>query len=71
MAILARISETFYNTVFRKNAVFLTSVFAGAFLFEIGFDTATNKLWDSWNRGRQWKDIKHRYMTAGEDEEEE
>ncbi|EXJ90873.1 ubiquinol-cytochrome c reductase subunit 9 [Capronia coronata CBS 617.96] len=70
MPALARISETVFNTVFRRNAVFLTAVFTGAFFFEIGFDTATNRLWDSWNQGRQWKDIKHRYMTANEDEEE-
>lgn len=26
------------------------------------FDQATDKLWDNMNKGRQWKDIRHRYV---------
>ncbi|CAG8899324.1 unnamed protein product [Penicillium egyptiacum] len=33
------------------------------------FDITSNKVWDSWNHGRQWKDIKHRYMVKEEEEE--
>ncbi|KIV91955.1 hypothetical protein PV10_06441 [Exophiala mesophila] len=69
MAVGARIASGFFNGIFRKNAVFLTTVFAGAFAFEMAFDTTTDALWDSWNKGRQWKDIKHKYMTVAEDEE--
>ncbi|KAJ6096588.1 UQCRX like ubiquinol-cytochrome C reductase family protein [Penicillium sp. IBT 16267x] len=54
-----------------QNAVYLTAIFAGAFAFEIGFDTASNKIWDSWNAGRQWKDIKPRYLTAAAEEDDE
>jgi len=53
----------------RKNATYLTVIFLGAFTFELGFEGATNGLWDSWNKGRQWKDIKHRYMQQEEEEE--
>ncbi|GFF22646.1 ubiquinol cytochrome-c reductase subunit 9, putative [Aspergillus udagawae] len=54
----------------RRNAVYLTTIFAGAFAFEMAFDTASNKIWDTMNRGRQWKDIKYRYMNKEEEEEE-
>ncbi|RLL96361.1 hypothetical protein CFD26_104864 [Aspergillus turcosus] len=53
-----------------RNAVYLTAIFASAFAFEMAFDTTTNKIWDAMNRGRQWKDIKHRYINKGEEEED-
>ncbi|KAJ5923620.1 ubiquinol-cytochrome C reductase [Penicillium verhagenii] len=60
-----------FRTLFRKNAVYLTAIFAGAFAFELSFDTASNKIWDSWNAGRQWKDIKPRYLVAAEEEDDD
>ncbi|THC97743.1 hypothetical protein EYZ11_002790 [Aspergillus tanneri] len=56
--------------VIRRNAVFLTTIFASAFAFEIAFDSASNKVWDSLNRGRQWKDIKHRYIVKEEEDDD-
>jgi len=36
----------------RKNTgVYVTSIFAGAFAFSIGFDVGVTNFWDSWNRG--------------------
>ncbi|GLA92522.1 hypothetical protein AtubIFM57143_008049 [Aspergillus tubingensis] len=55
----------------RRNAVYLTTIFASAFAFELTFDTASNKVWDSFNRGRQWKDIKHQYLNKADDEDDE
>ncbi|KAN0077561.1 UQCRX/QCR9 like ubiquinol-cytochrome C reductase, partial [Elaphomyces granulatus] len=60
-----------FRTFFRRNAVFLTTVFAGAFAFEIAFDTVSSRIWDSINRGRQWKDIRHRYIQKADEEDEE
>ncbi|KAJ7228896.1 cytochrome b-c1 complex subunit 9 [Mycena pura] len=60
------ISTTLYNTVFRRNSVFVTTVFAGAFAFGIGFDTAVTTFYDRWNRGKQWKDIRHKYAESEE-----
>jgi len=31
--------------------VFVTSIFAGAFAFSVGFDVAVNSFWDRWNQG--------------------
>ncbi|KIW63251.1 hypothetical protein PV04_10113 [Phialophora macrospora] len=69
MPISAQISRGLFNGLIRKNATYLTVIFLGAFSFELGFEGATNALWDNWNKGRQWKDIKHRYMQQEEEEE--
>ncbi|CAI7631888.1 unnamed protein product [Penicillium discolor] len=68
-----------FRTFIRKNTVLLTTAFAGAFAFELtlttqcqnsAFDITSNKVWDSWNQGRQWKDIKHRYIVKEEEDDE-
>ncbi|KAH7410227.1 ubiquinol-cytochrome c reductase complex 7.3 kda protein-like protein [Phaeosphaeria sp. MPI-PUGE-AT-0046c] len=33
------------------------------------YDTGSEKIWNSVNKGRQWKDIKHRFMEQPEDDE--
>ncbi|KAI1083289.1 cytochrome b-c1 complex subunit 9 [Whalleya microplaca] len=58
----------FYNALFRRNYQMLGVVFAGAFFFEMAYDTGMNKLWDNINKGRQWKDIRSRYVEEAEEE---
>ncbi|KIW05448.1 uncharacterized protein PV09_03337 [Verruconis gallopava] len=65
---MAGLSSTIYNTFFRSNAVMLCTVFTSAFAIQIAFDAGSTKVWDSINKGRQWKDIKQRYMTQEEEE---
>ncbi|ROW18169.1 hypothetical protein VPNG_00113 [Cytospora leucostoma] len=60
---------TLYNILFRNNYTMLGAVFAGAFAFQITWDLSTTRLWDNINKGRQWKDIKAKYVEGGEDEE--
>ncbi|KAI9300747.1 cytochrome b-c1 complex subunit 9 [Cunninghamella echinulata] len=55
------ITRTIYNTVFKKNSVFVTSIFVSAIAFEVAYDSTTSKIWDNLNKGKQWKDIKHKY----------
>ncbi|KAI7870975.1 cytochrome b-c1 complex subunit 9 [Spinellus fusiger] len=55
------ITRTIYNTIFKKNSVFVSAIFVGAIGFEMGFDTLSDKIWDNINQGKQWKDIKHKY----------
>ncbi|KAK2742295.1 hypothetical protein FQN55_007964 [Onygenales sp. PD_40] len=57
------------DTLFRRNATFLASMFVGAFAFEMAFDTGSDKIFDAINRGRQWKDIRHQYIQKAEEEE--
>ncbi|KAF8974610.1 ubiquinol-cytochrome C reductase [Flammula alnicola] len=58
-----QLSTTLYNTFFKRNSVFVGTVFAGAFAFGIGFDVGVTKFYDTWNKGKQWKDIRHKYVA--------
>jgi ubiquinol-cytochrome c reductase subunit 9 len=44
-------ANTFYNNVVRRNSVYVSSIFAGAFAFGIGFDLGVSSFWDKWNKG--------------------
>ncbi|CAA9957033.1 hypothetical protein PTNB73_04082 [Pyrenophora teres f. teres] len=57
------------SAVLRSNTTMLFTVFGAAFGMQLAFDTGSDKIWDNLNRGRQWKDIKQRYMEAAEDDE--
>ncbi|KAH8830667.1 cytochrome b-c1 complex subunit 9 [Flagelloscypha sp. PMI_526] len=61
------ISSSIYNAFFKRNSVFVGTVFAGAFVFGIGFDLGVTKVWDSWNKGKQWKDIRHKYVESSDE----
>ncbi|KAL0580755.1 Cytochrome b-c1 complex subunit 9, mitochondrial [Marasmius crinis-equi] len=56
------LTNTIYNTIFKRNSIYVASVFSAAFAFGIGFDTGVTTFWDRWNAGRQWKDIRHKYV---------
>ncbi|KAK9454201.1 cytochrome b-c1 complex subunit 9 [Dipodascopsis uninucleata] len=51
----------------RRNSVFVGTILVGAFAFEIGFDTVMDNVWDRLNAGKQWKDIKYKYITSDEE----
>ncbi|KAF8303104.1 ubiquinol-cytochrome C reductase UQCRX/QCR9-like protein [Clavulina sp. PMI_390] len=57
-------ANAFYNTIAKRNSVYVASIFAGAFTFGIGFDVGVTSFWDSWNKGKQWKDIRDKYIEA-------
>lgn len=47
----AQITSTIYNVFIKRNAVFVTTIFTGAFAFGVGYDLATTAWWDAHNRG--------------------
>lgn len=57
--------------MFRRNSVFVGTIFATAFFYDIAFQNTVDKIFDNLNRGKQWKDIRHRYVTAGDEDDEE
>ncbi|KAH8910934.1 ubiquinol-cytochrome C reductase [Coniochaeta sp. PMI_546] len=57
-----------YNLFFRRNYTMLGVVFASAFAWEMAFDTSMNNLWDKINKGRQWKDIRAKYVEGAEED---
>ncbi|KAL0100194.1 hypothetical protein PUN28_019550 [Cardiocondyla obscurior] len=52
---------TLYKSLFRRTSTFTVTVLVAAFVFERAFDMASNQIFDSINKGKQWKDIKHKY----------
>ncbi|GJJ75487.1 ubiquinol-cytochrome c reductase subunit 9 [Entomortierella parvispora] len=50
-----------YNTIVKRNSIFLTTIFVTAFAAEMAFDSVSDRIWDNINKGRQWKDIAHKY----------
>ncbi|KAH8675714.1 cytochrome b-c1 complex subunit 9 [Xylariales sp. PMI_506] len=51
-----------YNAFFRRNWQMLGVVFGAGFAVELIFNQGMDKVWDNVNRGRQWKDIRSRYV---------
>jgi len=60
------LATAFYNALVKRNSVYVTGILAGAFAFGVGFDIGIESFWDRWNRGKQWKDIRDKYMTQEE-----
>ncbi|KAG5355126.1 Cytochrome b-c1 complex subunit 9 [Yarrowia sp. B02] len=66
-------ATTLYNTFVKRNSAFVATIFASAFVFDMTFETAIDNLWDRLNAGKQWKDIRYKYIEAadGDDEDDE
>ncbi|KIK65512.1 hypothetical protein GYMLUDRAFT_240037 [Collybiopsis luxurians FD-317 M1] len=60
------LANSFYNAFFKRNSVYVASVFTTAFAFGLGFDSGVTAFWDSWNKGKQWKDIREKYVQDEE-----
>ncbi|KAF2101463.1 ubiquinol-cytochrome C reductase [Rhizodiscina lignyota] len=58
-----------YNTFFRQNTTMLATVFLGAFGLQLAFDSGSTLIWNNINKGRQWQDIKAKYVQNAEEEE--
>ncbi|SHO79077.1 Similar to S.cerevisiae protein QCR9 (Subunit 9 of ubiquinol cytochrome-c reductase (Complex III)) [Malassezia sympodialis ATCC 42132] len=62
------LANSFYNIIVKRNSIYVGTIFAGAFGFGIAFDTLTEKWWDYHNKGKQWKDIRHKYVSDDAEE---
>ncbi|KIJ20087.1 hypothetical protein PAXINDRAFT_7342 [Paxillus involutus ATCC 200175] len=58
------LATAFYSSIAKRNSVFVSAIFAGAFAFNVGFDAGVQSFWDRWNKGRQWKDIRGNYIES-------
>ncbi|KAF0645504.1 hypothetical protein FPSE5266_01817 [Fusarium pseudograminearum] len=63
-------ANTLYRSLFSTNYLMLATVFSAGFAWEIGFNNVMDKVWDNHNRGRQWKDIRHKFIEGGDEDEE-
>ncbi|CCJ29376.1 unnamed protein product [Pneumocystis jirovecii] len=59
---MEKISSQIYQSIFRKNSIFIGTIFASAFVFKIAFDQGTQAIWDYVNQNKQWKDIRKHYL---------
>ncbi|KAG5370354.1 Cytochrome b-c1 complex subunit 9 [Yarrowia sp. C11] len=65
-------ATTFYNVFVKRNSAFVATILASAFVFDMTFETAIDNVWDRLNAGKQWKDIRYKYVeAAGDDEDDE
>nr|BAN21346.1 unkown protein [Riptortus pedestris] len=55
------LSNTLYNTIFKRTSTYTLAMVTGAFLFERTFDLGTEVLFERLNEGKLWKHIKNNY----------
>lgn len=60
-----------YNAIFRRNSVFVGSIFITAFFTDIVFNKAADAYFDKVNAGKQWKDIRDKYIQPGDEDEDD
>lgn len=63
--------STIYNTFIKRNSVFVTTIFVGAFAFQGFFDAGITAWYENHNKGKLWKDIKGKYTGDAEEEDDE
>ncbi|PWN31590.1 ubiquinol-cytochrome C reductase [Meira miltonrushii] len=61
------LATTIYSTIFKRNSVFVGTVFFGAFAFGIAYDTATTRAWNNHNKGKLWQDIRDKVSAEQND----
>ncbi len=60
------IASIFYNTVGKRTSTLVLTIVGGALVFERGFDSLSQYIWETKNKGKLWKDIRGKYETAEE-----
>ncbi|XP_043466674.1 cytochrome b-c1 complex subunit 9 [Leptopilina heterotoma] len=50
-----------YNTIFRRTSTFVFAIVVSSFIFERSVDIAADTIFEKRNKGKLWKDIKHKY----------
>ncbi|XP_072518223.1 cytochrome b-c1 complex subunit 9 [Salminus brasiliensis] len=55
------LAKSVYNLLFRRTSTFAVTIMVTAVAFERTFDLAGDAVFESLNRGKLWKHIKHNY----------
>ncbi|AAS50221.1 AAL145Wp [Eremothecium gossypii ATCC 10895] len=63
--------STLYNTLFRRNSVFVGTIFASAFVFQTAFDSGITAWYEKHNKGKLWKDVKLQLQNGEDDDDDE
>ncbi|CAL1290334.1 unnamed protein product [Larinioides sclopetarius] len=59
---MAGFVSTLYHGLFKRTSTFALTIIVGAFFFERAVDVGCDYVYDKYNEGKQWKDIKHKYV---------
>jgi len=51
----------------KRTSTFVLAICVGTLAFERGFDSLCDGIWENNNKGKLWKDIKHKYEKTEED----
>lgn len=63
--------SSIYKTFFKRNSVFVGTVFVGALIFQTVFDSSITKWYENHNRGKLWTDVKARIGSTGGDDDDD
>ncbi|GAV04438.1 hypothetical protein RvY_14713 [Ramazzottius varieornatus] len=63
---ISGIADLLYKNVFRRTSTFVLAIIGGGFMFERGFDKIGDTIFETRNKGKLWKDIKHKYETKSD-----
>ena len=58
-----------YNGIAKRTSTLVLTMTVGALFFERGLDWTAEAIFQEVNKGKLWKDIKHKYEVAQEEEE--
>ncbi|ODV69166.1 hypothetical protein HYPBUDRAFT_152324 [Hyphopichia burtonii NRRL Y-1933] len=59
------------SSLFKRNSVYVATIFGGAFAFQGFFDVAVTKWYEGHNRGKLWKDVKGKFLEGGDEDEDD
>ncbi|CCD24507.1 ubiquinol--cytochrome-c reductase subunit 9 NDAI_0D01930 [Naumovozyma dairenensis CBS 421] len=62
-----------YKVLFKRNSVFVGTIFVSAFIFQAVFDTSVTSWYENHNKGKLWKDVQARIAAGngdGDDDDE-
>lgn len=59
------------SALYKRNSVYVATIFAGAFAFQAFFDSSVTKWYENHNKGKLWKDVKGKFLEGGEEEEDD
>ncbi|KAH9440140.1 hypothetical protein Pst134EB_030770 [Puccinia striiformis f. sp. tritici] len=48
------VTRMIYNSIMKRNSTYVSTIFAGSFIFSIGFDTITSRWWEQHNKQVQY-----------------
>ncbi|KOC68056.1 Cytochrome b-c1 complex subunit 9 [Habropoda laboriosa] len=54
-------ANALYNWIFKRSSTFAVAILVGSFFFERSFDLISDQIFENVNKGKLWKDIKHKY----------